>query len=144
MNTNLEQFKAQVEAVKGDKKALAALVLATRLQFRDNLGLPKSTVNTGYKFQKVADQTLMEKVIDAKMKFEVIVEVTGKGQDVLRKMTRNLANADRASVFAQIEREAKKKAKAEAAPVVESVPAAEVIVEPVVETPAKKKAGGKK
>ena len=111
----MKQFAKKVEAVKGDRKAVTTLLNTTRQTFIDKLGLPKATVNSGYKFGQKPDPKILEQVIEAKMQFETIVKVTGRGRDVLRKMERNLANSDRASVFAALEREAKKSAKAEEA-----------------------------
>jgi len=119
--STMKQFTKKVESVKGDRKAVSALLAETRQTFIDRLGLPKANVNNGYKFQKAVDPKALELVIEAKMQFEIIVEITGRGRDILRKMNRNLINADRASVFAQIERDAKKASKPEVTEEVKAV-----------------------
>ena len=115
----MKTLKAQLK--KMDRKQVTTILNATRQEFIDRLGLPKAGDNKGYKFQKVVDPALLEKVIESKIKFETIVDVTGRGRDILRKMNRNLANSDRASVFAQIERDAKKKKAAEVTEEVKAV-----------------------
>lgn len=111
-NCTLDQFKTFI-ASTATPSQLTILASPTtspiRLQFRDNLGLPKSLTKNGYKQGETEEETKLQLVVDAMQKFEALCNQTGKYYDTLAKMQRNLRNAPRAARFMQIQKELAKK-----------------------------------
>lgn len=94
----------------GNKSKISSFANETRRQFIDALGLPAASNNSGYKFDATRNQEKLDSAISAYVVYRTIVNETGTYRPILAKMERNLRNSDRASKFAQLERETAKKA----------------------------------
>lgn len=105
-----KEVETRIAAIGNNASKLSAYHWELRLQFRNNLGLPAATVNSGYKFGEVAKPELLDNAIAAYIQFKHLSETLNMYRPIVAKMERNLRNSDRASKFAALQREAAKQA----------------------------------